>query len=93
MVVPKTEVEKGGIRLVIFHSTHASAHAAARVLLHTTAPVRSTFCLQGKRVKMHAICVRLRDGFTAQSFVLFSLCWTAVHLFSFHNHVNRMPHM
>ena len=38
---------EGGVRLVIFHSAHAGAHAAACVLSHTTAPVRSKYCMQG----------------------------------------------
>ena len=40
------QFDEGGVRLVIFHNIHASAQIAARVLSHTTAPVRSKFCLQ-----------------------------------------------
>ena len=47
LVVSEIQLDEGGIRLVIFHSTHVSAQVAARVLSHTTAPVRSKFCLQG----------------------------------------------
>ena len=39
---------EGGGRLLIYHSTRASAEVAARLLSHTTAPVLSKFCLQGK---------------------------------------------
>ena len=38
---------EGGVCLVIFHTTHSGAQVAACVLSHTTAPVRSTCCLQG----------------------------------------------
>ena len=38
---------EGAVCPVIFHSTRASAQVVARVLSHTTAPVRSTCGLQG----------------------------------------------
>ena len=75
------------------HSTDASAQVAASALSHTTETAWSKFCPQGKRVRLHAICVRLRVLFTAPGFVLSSLRWTAVHLFSFHSHVKQMPHI
>ena len=48
---------------MIFHSTDASAQVAARALSHTTETAWSKFCPQGKRVRMRAICARLRVRF------------------------------
>ena len=46
-VDPQDQYGERGVRLLIFHSTHASAQVAALVLSHTTAPVLSKFCLHG----------------------------------------------
>ena len=40
-VVVEIELGESGVRLVIFHRTHAGAQVAARVLSHTTAPIWS----------------------------------------------------
>ena len=69
-VVVEVQSGESGVRLVIFHRTHASAQVAARLLSHTTAPVWSKFFCEEMRVRMRAICVRLRVLLAAARHVL-----------------------
>ena len=69
-VVVEIEYGERGVRLVIFHRTHASAQVAARLLSHTTAPAWSKFFCEEMRVRMRAICVRLRVLHAAPRHVL-----------------------
>ena len=46
-VVFEIEFGESGVRLVMFHRTHAGAQVAARVLSNTIEPARSKFCLHG----------------------------------------------
>ena len=64
---------ESGVRLLIFHSTHASAQVAARLLSYTTAPVWSKFFCDEMRVRMPAICVRLGVLLAAAEHVLLPL--------------------
>ena len=58
------ELGESGVRLGIFHSTHANEKVAACVLSHTTEPAWSKFCLQRNACEdARDVCATACQGF------------------------------